>query len=147
MGGIVFTIMHRTSKAGFGRCAKPGNGVKCMFTAGELKQEILRIYNAINKQVFSVGVRQQHVDFVGNKILILSSNTRTPILRQLSESHAEIIRQMDCLLTETFKQLLAKALKEQLQLHILTLFKDYDAVTELSGTVVVLDRDVSVYHD
>ena len=118
-----------------------------MFTAGELKQEILRIYNAINKQVFSVGVRQQHVDFVGNKILILSSNTRTPILRQLSESHAEIIRQMDCLLTETFKQLLAKALKEQLQLHILTLFKDYDAVTELSGTVVVLDRDVSVYHD
>jgi uncharacterized protein YbcI len=126
------------------RCGKRGEN---MIAAGDLKQEILRIYNAVNKQIFDAGVRQQHVDFVGNKILIVSRNTRVPILKLLGERYPETIHHLDYLLSETFKELLRKELEQQLKLNILVLFKDYDAQTEFSGTVVVLDQNVSGYHE
>lgn len=118
-----------------------------MITAGDLKQEILRIYNAVNKQIFDAGVRRQHVDFVGNKIIVVSLNTRAPVLKILDERYPETVHHVDYLLSETFKQMLRKELSGQLQLHILVLFKDYDAQTEYSGTVVVLDKNVSEYHE
>ena len=116
-------------------------------TAGDLKQEILRIYNAVNKQIFDVGVRRQHVDFVADKIIIVSLNTRVPVLKVLDESFSATIQHVDYLLSQTFKKQLRMELERQLQLHMLVLFKDYDAETEYSGTVIVLDRNVSEYHE
>lgn len=61
-----------------------------MTTAGELKQDILRVYNAINKKIFNVGVKQQKVDFVGNKIIIVSRNSRVPVLKLLDENYPSL---------------------------------------------------------
>lgn len=68
-------------------------GVGMITSAGELKQEILRIYNAINKRIFNVGVKQQKVDFVGNKIVIVSLNGRVPVLKLLDEEYRFSTRQ------------------------------------------------------
>lgn len=116
-------------------------------TAGELKQMLLRIYNAINKQIFNTGVRQQSVDLIGNKIIIVSINTRVAALKVLQEEHAEVTQRMDFLLAQQFKQRIRAELERQLGLKILTVFKDYDTATEFSGTVVVLENEVAEYYE
>ncbi len=120
-------------------------GVRMITSAGELKQEILRIYNAINKRIFNVGVKQQKVDFVGNKIVIVSLNGRVPVLKLLDEEYRFSTRQLDYLLFQVFKREIKAALEQQFQLNIVAVLKDYDAETEFSGTIVVLDRDVEHY--
>lgn len=115
--------------------------------SGQLKQNILRIYNAINMQIFQVGVQRQSVDFVGNKIVIVSVNSRVPTLKLLEAEHPDIVKQMDFLLSEQFKKRIQAALETQLGFHILAVFKDYDAESEYSGTVILLDRDVTSYFD
>ena len=113
--------------------------------AGEFKQEILKVYNAVNKQIFNIGVRQQNVDFVGNKIIILSLNTRVPVLRLLDEDYSDSTKYLDHLLTQIFKKQIRAALEQDFHLNVVSVFKDYDAVTEYSGTIICLDRDVETY--
>ncbi|GGA33595.1 Na-translocating system protein MpsC family protein [Paenibacillus physcomitrellae] len=116
-----------------------------MICAGDFKQEILRIYNAINKKMFNAGVKQQKVDFVGNKIIILSKNARVPVLKVLDESHRQATLQLDHLLFQLLKQEIKEELRKQFQLNTVTVLKDYDTETELSGTIIVLERDVEDY--
>ncbi|MGV2788034.1 DUF2294 family protein, partial [Clostridium perfringens] len=84
-----------------------------MMTAGELKQDLLRVYNAINKKIFNVGVKQQKVDFVGNKIIIVSRNSRVPVLKLLDENYPLSTRQLDHLLFQVFKQEIKASLEQQ----------------------------------
>ncbi|WP_237690733.1 Na-translocating system protein MpsC family protein [Paenibacillus caui] len=116
-----------------------------MTTAGEFKQDLLRIYNTINQKLFNVGVKQQKVDFVGNKIVIISKNSRVPVLKLLDANYPLSTRQLDHLLFQLFKQEIKQALEEQFQLNIVTILKDYDTETELSGTIIFLERDVECY--
>lgn len=116
-----------------------------MMTAGEFKQELLRVYNAINKKIFNVGVKQQKVDFVGNKIMIVSRNRRVPVLKLLDENYPLSTRQLDHLLFQVFKQEIRESLEAQFQLKIIAILKDYDAETEYSGTIVFLEKDVESY--
>ncbi|ANS76587.1 hypothetical protein AWM70_20055 [Paenibacillus yonginensis] len=116
-----------------------------MVCAGDFKQEILRIYNAINKKMFNAGVKQQKVDFVGNKIIILSKNARVPVLKLLDESYPQTTRQLDLLLFQLIKQEIKEELRKQFQLNTVTVLKDYDTETELSGTIIILERDVEDY--
>ncbi|WP_098742666.1 DUF2294 domain-containing protein [Paenibacillus sp. EZ-K15] len=116
-----------------------------MMTAGELKQDILRVYNAINKKIFNVGVKQQKVDFVGNKIIIVSRNSRVPVLKLLDENYPLSTRQLDHLLFQVFKQEVKASLEQQFQFKIISILKDYDAETEFSGTIVFLEKEVEAY--
>lgn len=114
-------------------------------TAGELKQDLLRVYNAINKKIFNVGVKQQKVDFVGNKIIIVSRNSRVPVLKLLDENYPLSTRQLDHLLFQVFKQEIKASLEQQFQFKIISILKDYDAETEFSGTIVILEKEVEAY--
>lgn len=116
-----------------------------MMTAGELKQDLLRVYNAINKKIFNVGVKQQKVDFVGNKIIIVSRNSRVPVLKLLDENYPLSTRQLDHLLFQVFKQEIKASLEQQFQFKIISILKDYDAETEFSGAIVFLEKDVEAY--
>ncbi|AYB45657.1 DUF2294 domain-containing protein [Paenibacillus lautus] len=116
-----------------------------MMTAGELKQDLLRVYNAINKKIFNVGVKQQKVDFVGNKIIIVSRNSRVPVLKLLDENYPLSTRQLDHLLFQVFKQEIKTSLEEQFPFKIISILKDYDAETEFSGTIVFLEKEVEAY--
>lgn len=116
-----------------------------MMTAGELKQDLLRVYNAINKRIFNVGVKQQKVDFVGNKIIIVSRNSRVPVLKLLDENYPLSTRQLDHLLFQVFKQEIKASLEQQFQFKIISILKDYDAETEFSGTIVILEKEVEAY--
>ena len=113
--------------------------------AGQLKQSILKVYNEINMEMFNAGVSRQKVDFVGNKILILSINHRVPVLKLLDGKDRESTKRLDSLLSEHFKSELKKAFERAFQMHIVATLKDYDIVTEYSGTIIILDRDVESY--
>ncbi|MFT8888223.1 MAG: Na-translocating system protein MpsC family protein [Ethanoligenens sp.] len=114
-------------------------------SVGDFKQRILKVYNTINKQIFNVGVRQQNVDFAGNKIVIVSLNTRVPVLKLLDEDYGSSTAYLNYLLSQIFKKQIKAALEKEFQLHIIAVFKDYDVETEYSGTLIYLDRDVDVY--
>jgi len=114
-------------------------------TAGELKQDLLRVYNAINKKIFNVGVKQQKVDFVGNKIIIVSRNSRVPVLKLLDENYPLSTRQLDHLLFQVFKQEIKASLEEKFPFKIISILKDYDAETEYSGTIVFLEKEIETY--
>lgn len=114
-------------------------------TVGSLKQDILKLYNEINMEMFNAGVNRTRVDFVGNKILILSVNHRVPVLRLLDGSDRAATSRLDRLLGEHFKVEFKKHCESRFQFHIVSILKDYDHETEYSGTIVILDRDVESY--
>jgi uncharacterized protein YbcI len=119
--------------------------VELRLTSGKLKQDILKLYNEINMVMFNSGVSRTRVDFVGNKILILSINRRVPVLRFLDETSRSTTRELDMLLFDHFKSQIKQAFEQEFQLNIVTILKDYDVRTEYSGTIVILDRDVESY--
>jgi uncharacterized protein YbcI len=114
-------------------------------TAGGLKQEIIKVYNEINIKIFDAGVKRQKVDFVGNKILILSINQRVPVLKRLDNLDRASTRKLDLLLFDCFKQEIKKEFEQVFKLNIVAILKDYDVLTEYSGTIIILDRDVDSY--
>ena len=113
--------------------------------AGTFKQEILKIYNAVNRRIFNTGVRQQNVEIAGSKIVILSLNTRVPVLKLLDGKYSETTNYLDHLLTQVFKKQFKAELQKQFHMNVIAVFKDYDADTEYSGTIICLDRDVEAY--
>lgn len=114
-------------------------------SAGQWKQDILRIYNEINKKLFNTGVRQQKVDFVGNKIIILSINSRVPVLKVLDAHNASASREINLVLHEVFKREIRQAFMDEFQLNIKAVLKDYDVETEYSGTIIILEKDLEHY--
>src|SRR5678815_2723173 len=72
-------------------------------TTGELKQLILRIYNATNQVVWGTGVREQRVDLLGDRVLIVAVHQRVPALSALDGAHRELTRQVDVALVDHFK--------------------------------------------
>ncbi|MBO8169497.1 MAG: DUF2294 family protein [Thermoanaerobacteraceae bacterium] len=107
---------------------------------GTLKQEIMKIYNSVNQKMFFTGVKRQRVDIVGNKIVILAEHQRIRALLCLDESDRQISRLVDVALLDKNKERLKTAIEENLNLKIKTILKDYDPVSEIAGTIIVLEE-------
>ncbi|MDD3228545.1 MAG: Na-translocating system protein MpsC family protein [Oscillospiraceae bacterium] len=129
-----------------GSLAAPQKGVvRVSLSVGEFKQEILKTYNLVNKEIFHGGVRQQKVELEGNRIIILSQNGRAPVLKTLDTYVSDITGYLDYLLAQIFKERIREELEKRFQLHITAIFKDYDASSETSGTVIYLERNFQSY--
>lgn len=111
---------------------------------GELKQEILRLYNAVNQDMWRVGVRRQRVDVLGDRILIVAEHERVPALAVLDADHRPLTRIVDSTLIDENKRRLHQVLTEALGLSIQVVLKDYDPDTQLAATVVMLDRPLTI---
>ena len=116
-----------------------------MMTAGELKQDLLRVYNAINKKIFNVGVKQRKVDFVGNKIIIVSRNSRVPVLKLLDENYPSLPGSWTTFYSRCSSRRLKLPWNSSFNSKIISILKDYDAETEFSGTIVFLEKEVEAY--
>ncbi len=116
--------------------------VKGQYSIGVLKQEIIKIYNSINQEIFGIGIKSQKIDIAGDKVFIFATHKRIPALKILDESHRSITASVDSLLMEANKKMLKEQLEKTLGLKVRLVLKDYDPVTEYSGTVIVLDQPV-----
>jgi hypothetical protein len=41
--------------------------VKNQYPVGVLKQEIIKIYNSINQEIFGIGIKSQKIEFLGDR--------------------------------------------------------------------------------
>ena len=121
--------------------ADPSSGAR---TAGQLKQEILRIYNAVNQQISGVGVSRQRVDLLDDRILIVAEHQRVRALASLDDSQRDVTRAVDVALVDESKRRLAVELRDVLGLAVRVILKDYDPVTQLAATVMILDGPLPV---
>lgn len=108
-------------------------------TPGQLKQDILRIYNAVNQGIAGAGVSRQRVDLLGDRILIIAQHQRIKVLGTLEGRYPELTRTVDVAVLDEGKRRLAAQLRQALGLPVLAVLKDYDPTTEIAATVVVLE--------
>lgn len=112
---------------------------------GDLKQEVMRINNRVNQEVFGTGLVWQRVEVVGPRILvILAENRRLKALSSLNGPEELTARLADIALLRQYKQRLRRQVEEVLHVSVRSVLKDYDGEAQLAGTVVVLEMDLAV---
>jgi hypothetical protein len=111
-------------------------------TAGELKQRILAIYNATNQQVWGAGVREQRVELLRDRILVIAVHQRARVLASLDPTRRDLTRQVDVALMDLYKSVLQAELESSLGLRVAAILKDYDPKTQLSCTLIVLNQSL-----
>jgi hypothetical protein len=113
-------------------------------STGELKQLILRIYNATNQAVWGTGVREQRVDLLGDRVLVVAVHQRVPALAALDGTRRDLTRQVDVALIDHYKGVLSAELQRVLGVGVRAVLKDYDPDTQLSCTLVVFEQPITV---
>ncbi|MCU6794075.1 MULTISPECIES: Na-translocating system protein MpsC family protein [Paenibacillus] len=116
--------------------------MKKQYPIGVLKQEIIKIYNSINQEIFGTGIKSQKIEISGDKVLIFATHKRIPALKILDESNRSLTASVDTLLMEANKKMLKEQLEQTLGLKVKLVLKDYDPVTEYSGTVIVFENNL-----
>ncbi|TLS53604.1 DUF2294 family protein [Paenibacillus antri] len=116
--------------------------MKPKYGAGVLKQEIVKIYNSINQEIFGIGIKSQRIDIVGDKVYIFATHKRIPALKILDAEHRSLTASVDMLVMEANKRMLKDQLERQLGLEVLSVLKDYDPKSEISGTIIMFKESI-----
>lgn len=108
-----------------------------MKTLGDFKQEIIKINNQINEEMYGRGLDWQKIDIVGDKIIILALNRRISVLKHIDEKDAFTARLMDLALLNEFKVRFISCFEEKFHLKVRSVLKDYDPVNQLAATIII----------
>lgn len=109
---------------------------------GEFKQEVLRINNKVNMEVFHQGLLSQRVDVLRDKVLITAKNRRVSVLSLVDETDKGTTEIMDRALIAQFKRLFILEMKEELGVKVLAHLKDYDPGLEISVSLSIFEKPV-----
>lgn len=104
------------------------------------KKKLATLFNETNKEIFSVGVHEQKIEILENKILILARTKRIPALDALSEEHSELVLALDSALSKRYKKLLKQKIESDFDIKISSLFRDYDPNKGISCTVICFEK-------
>lgn len=116
-----------------------------MKSLGDFKQEIIKINNRVNEEMYSRGLDWQKIDITGDKIIILALNRRISVLKHVDEKDAFTARLMDLALLNEFKVRFKKYFEDRFQLKIRTILKDYDPVNQLAGMMIITVQPVEEF--
>ncbi len=106
---------------------------------GTFKQEVMRINNAVNQELFGIGLLWQKVELNEDRVLIFARNRRVRALTAIDGREGLTTRLIDIALLEEYKRRFLEALKKRFALPIRALLKDYDPVEELAFSLILLD--------
>jgi len=109
---------------------------------GEFKQEMLKINNAVNMEVFNQGLHQQRIEIVGDKVIIIARNNRVKLLSVMDRCDPAFARSADLVLLTEFKRRFVKMAEEHFGVPILSFIKDYDSKLEMSVSVTFYFQQV-----
>jgi hypothetical protein len=112
---------------------------------GDFKQEVIKINNQVNEEMYSRGLDWQKIDIMGDKIIILSLNRRISVLKHIDEKDTFTARLMDLALLNEFKIRFKKYFEDKFQLKIRTILKDYDPVNQLAGMIIITVQPVEEF--
>ncbi|MFA9558174.1 DUF2294 domain-containing protein [Evansella sp. AB-rgal1] len=109
---------------------------------GDFKQHVQRLNNQINQSIFKTGLKEQRVEVLKDKVLILSKHSRAHLLQSLDELDPQASRTLDLYLLQKYKSDLKRVFEEEFQINVLSVLKDYDPETELAGTMILFSQDI-----
>lgn len=113
-----------------------------MLTTSAFKQEIMRVNNQINVELYGYGLKRQKVYIIDSEIiLIVAENKRIRALATL-DSCGYPTTEINYVLLNHFKMTLKEILEKDFNLKINTILKDYDNKTEIASTVVLLSEPI-----
>ncbi len=112
---------------------------------GDFKQEIIKINNQVNEEMYGRGLDWQKIDILGDKIIILALNRRISVLKHLDDKDTFTARLMDLALLNEFKIRFKRAFEEATGLKIRTVLKDYDPVNQLAATMIITVEPVEEF--
>lgn len=116
-----------------------------MKSLGEFKQEIIKLNNQINEEMYGRGLDWQKIDIIGDKIIILALNRRISVLKHIDGKDALTARLMDLALLNEFKVRFQNSFEETFGLKVRSVLKDYDPVNQLAGTIVITVEPVEEF--
>ncbi|MFZ4452595.1 Na-translocating system protein MpsC family protein [Salibacterium aidingense] len=102
------------------------------------RQQIARLYNKVNQEMYGIGVRKQKVEMMEDKIVIFGQHQRVPALSVIDQKNPPLSLSVDTTLIEEFKSRLKKQLESELELQVKTILKDFDPETEEAAAVIYL---------
>ena len=109
---------------------------------GEFKQEMLKINNSVNMEVFNQGLHQQRLEIVSDKVIIIARNNRVKVLSVFDQCDPAMARMADLALLTEFKRRFVKTVEAHFGIPILSFIKDYDPKLEMSVSVTFYDKPV-----
>lgn len=109
---------------------------------GEFKQEIMKVNNRVNMDIFNQGLKHQKVEVIQNMVLIHAHNHRVKVLHLIDKSDTVATRMMDLALIDSFKTHFTTAMEEHFGIKILAHLKDYAPQLELSVSITIFDKPV-----
>lgn len=118
-----------------------------MKNIGDFKQELIKINNKVNEEMYGRGLDWQKIDIIGDKIIVLSLNQRISVLRHIDEKDSLTARLMDLALLNEFKIRMKSYFEEKFQLNIRSILKDYDPVNQLAGMIIVTEEPVEKFFE
>lgn len=113
-----------------------------MVQVGEFKQEIMKVNNRVNMEVFNQGLKHQKVEIIQDKVLIIAHNNRVKVLSVVDKNDTMATRMLDLALLMEFKSRFIMAMQDHFGITVLTHMKDYDPQLELSFSLTIFDRPV-----
>ncbi len=69
---------------------------------GEFKQELMKVNNRVNMEVFNQGLKNQKGEVVNDKVLIIAHNNRVKVLSVVDKTDMVTTRMMDLALIKVF---------------------------------------------
>jgi hypothetical protein len=112
---------------------------------GDFKQEIIKINNKTNEEMYGRGLDWQKIDIIGDKIIILALNRRISVLKHIDGKDSFTARLMDLALLNEFKVRFKTYFEETFGLKVRSVLKDYDPVNQLAGTIVITAEPVEEF--
>ncbi|MTT32920.1 DUF2294 family protein [Terrilactibacillus sp. BCM23-1] len=107
------------------------------------KKSLAIINNEINKKIFNIGVQDQKIDVLDNKILIIATTKRIPALSFLEEDYHQLVLSVDSALSIKYKQLLKEKIEKTFDKKITYLFRDYDPIVQRTCIVICFDQPIT----
>lgn len=104
----------------------------------ELKKQLFRIYNEVNKEIYGFGVVELKISITDDMILFKTRHNRVPALQAIEEHYAQLKQSVDQALFAEFKRRLKKQLEEKADIHPLAMLRDYDSAHQTAVTVAIL---------
>lgn len=108
---------------------------------GEFKQEVLRINNKVNMEVFKQGLLSQRIDVFRNEVVITAKNRRVNVLA-FGALDKQTTDMMDRALIVRHKKIFAEMMRDELGVTVLSHLKDYDPDLEISASVTIFEKNI-----
>ncbi|MHB8765219.1 MAG: DUF2294 domain-containing protein [Deferrisomatales bacterium] len=109
---------------------------------GDFKQEVMKVNNQVNQDLFGVGLRWQKVEILEDKVFIFANNKRVKAIAAIDGKDSMTARLIDLALLVEYKGRLREGLVRAFGANILSVMKDYDPGLELAVSVVIFDKPV-----